>query len=264
MTTGSGVPAGASRSAIESPSVLEGAVSVRAALQGQSREIVQIYVRRGKRGKAISRLNALARAAGVPVQRVDAQVIAAHAGGKSHGGVVACVGPRRFVSLADLLQGVDAPLIAMLDGIEDPFNFGAAVRALYAAGAHGLVLRPRNWMSAAGVVARASAGASELIPTAVAESVFEAAAFFKAQGLAVVCTTKEKSASLYDADLTIPLFMVIGGEKRGITRSFLDQADLRLEIPYGRRFPQSLGTSSAVAVLAFEIMRQRQRMNPST
>ena len=61
----------------------------------------------------------------------------------------------RFVDLAQIAANVPAPFVAMLDGVEDPYNFGQAVRALYAAGAHGLILRPRNWLTAAGVVARA-------------------------------------------------------------------------------------------------------------
>jgi len=238
--------------------VLEGAVSVLAALEAQSRDVLVIYLAQGRRyGSTVGRMMGLALNQGVPVKWVAEDIIAAYAQGSSHGGVIALVGPRRFVPLADLLNGVACPFIAMLDGIEDPFNFGAAVRALYAAGAHGLVLRPRNWTSAAGVVARASAGASERIPTAIAETALEAARFFRSRGLTVVCTTKEKSTSLYEADLTVPLLLVIGGEKRGVTRSFLDQADLRLEIPYGRPFPQSLDAASAVAVLAFEVMRQR-------
>ena len=148
----------------------------------------------------------------------------------------------------------------MIDGVEDPFNFGQAVRTLYAAGADGLVLRPRNWMSAAGVVARASAGATEWVPTAIAETALDAAQAFRARGLKVVSADdKAETVPLYTADLTGPLFLVIGGEKRGITRSFLDQADLLLEIPYGREFDQSLGTAAAAAVLGFEIMRQRMQ-----
>ncbi|MBN1933647.1 MAG: RNA methyltransferase [Anaerolineae bacterium] len=243
---------------VEAKAVLEGVVSVQAALEAQSREVEVIYIQHDRRpGAAVGRVVNLALKQGVLVQQVDEAVISGYVTGQTHGGVIALVGERRFVSLPDLLDGVEVPFVAMLDGIEDPFNFGAAVRALYAAGADGLVVRPRNWMSAAGVVARASAGASERIPTAVAETVFEAAEFFRARGLIVVCTTKEKSASLYGTDLTVPLVLVIGGEKRGITRSFLDQADLRLQIPYGRSFPQSLGTAPAVAVLAFEVMRQR-------
>jgi 23S rRNA (guanosine2251-2'-O)-methyltransferase len=64
--------------------------------------------------------------------------------------------------------------------------------------------------------------------------------------------------SIYDADLTVPLFLVVGGEKRGITRSFVQQADLVLKIPYQQRFRYSLSAATAVAVLSFEIMRQRQ------
>jgi 23S rRNA (guanosine2251-2'-O)-methyltransferase len=146
----------------------------------------------------------------------------------------------------------------MLDGIEDPFNFGQAVRALYASGIAGLVVRPRNWLSATAVVARSSAGASELMPTAVAESALEAAAFFRKRGLTVACTAKKSAVPLYDADLTQPLFLLIGGEKRGITRSFLDQADIRLSIPYGRSFQHSLGAAASTAVFAFELARQRR------
>jgi 23S rRNA (guanosine2251-2'-O)-methyltransferase len=240
------------------PAVLEGAVSVQAALESGSREIQTIYIQREKQNRPIVRLERSAKSQGLTVQRVDAAEIEAHTSGKTHGGVIALVGPRRFQSLDALIEGRERPFVVLLDGIEDPFNFGAAVRALYASGVDGLVVRPRNWMSAAGIVARSSAGATELMPTAVAETAAEAAAFFRERRLTVACATKERAVSIYQADLTVPLFLAIGGEKRGITRSFLRQADLRLSIPYRRRFPRSLGTASAVAVLAFEAMRQRQ------
>ena len=240
--------------------LLEGFISVSAALEGGHRAVHGLLLRDGKSDGQTRRLEQLARAAHVPVERLSDEEIGARAGGRTHGGVLAHVGPYRFAALETLATGNLHPLVAMIDGVEDPFNFGASVRALYAAGADGLVLRPRNWLSAAGIVARASAGSSELIPTALAETAGEAAAFFRARGLAVACATDERgSLSLYDADLTGPLFLLIGGEKRGITRSFLDQADLKLRIPYGRPMPHSLGTASATAVIAFEIMRQRSR-----
>jgi 23S rRNA (guanosine2251-2'-O)-methyltransferase len=238
--------------------VLEGLVSVQAALESASREIETIYVQQDKRDRGISRLERVAASQGVPLERVDRAAIDARSGGRSHGGVIALVGPRRFLQIEDLIRDTSTPFVVMLDGIEDPFNFGAAVRALYAAGVDGLVVRPRNWMSAAGVVARSSAGATELIPTAVAETAADAAGLCRAHGLTIACAAKDRAVSVYQADLVVPLFVVIGGEKRGITRSFRDQADLRLSIPYGRHFPRSLGTASAVAVLAFEAMRQRQ------
>ena len=238
---------------------LEGRIAVEAAVRGRSREIDVICIRQGKLDRQIGRLVKAAAAAAIPVERVTADFIAARVSGQSHGGVIAQAGARRFVSLDDLCALATSPLIVMLDGVEDPFNFGQAVRALYAAGVDGLVVRPRNWLTAAGVVARASAGTSELMPTAVAATALAAADFYREQGFTIACAALTDSQSIYEVDLTAPLFLLIGGEKRGITRSFLAQADLRLRIPYGRAFDPSLGTAAAAAVLGFEALRQRRQ-----
>jgi len=243
--------------------ILEGFISVEAALRAESRPLHRILVRRDKVGgrrpdRALAWLTRTATGAGIPVEMTGPEELDALTQGSSHGGVAAVAGARRMVEMADLLADRPNPFVVMLDGIEDPFNFGYSLRALYAAGVDGLVVRPRNWMSAAGTVARASAGASEWIPTAVAESAEEAADFFRRRGLTVACAAKDDQAvPLFAADLSGPLFLLVGGEKRGITRSFMDQADLLLEIPYGRDFRQSLGATSAASVLGFEILRQR-------
>ncbi len=241
--------------------LLEGHISVQAALRSGSREISELLLREGKHDAAIRALEHGARARNIPIRRLAPDDMDAIVQGKTHGGVAATVGARRFASLDSLLPASRPTFIAMIDGVEDPFNFGQSVRCLWAAGADGLVVRPRNWMSAAGVVARASAGASELISTAIAETAEAAAAFFREQGLAIACADEAPhgTISLYDADLTQPLFLLIGGEKRGITRSFAGQADLRLRIPYGRTASHALGTASAAAILSFEILRQRTR-----
>jgi len=240
---------------------LEGIISIEAALASGSREVLGIYIHmtaKRERDRRLGRLRQTAVSANIPIHPVDEAFIAARVSGKSHGGVIASVGPRRFVSLEDLPGEGARPFLVMLDGVEDPFNFGQAVRSLYAAGADGLVLRPRNWLTAAGVVARASAGASELMPMAVAETAEEAAAFYRPRGLTIACTGDKQAQSIYKTDLNVPLFLLIGGEKRGITRSFLNQADLKLRIPYGRAaYRQSLGVAASAAVLGFEIMRQR-------
>lgn len=238
---------------------IEGFISIEAAVRAGNRPVETIYVRDDKWDSRARQLQRLVGETGIPLERVSVATINELVSGQSHGGMVARVGPRRLQSLPMLLENQPNPCVVMVDGVEDPFNFGQAVRALYAAGISGLVLRPRNWLSAAAVVTRASAGASEWMPTAVAETVEEAADFFSSQGLTVACATQGEGAiSIYAADLTRPLFLVIGGEKRGITRAFLSRAELRLAIPYGRPFAQSLGTSSSVAVLAFEMMRQRK------
>lgn len=241
--------------------LVEGAISVRAVLEADSRPVFAVLLRRGKNDGPTRRLENLAAQRDIPVEHLPDEAIETLTKGNSHGGVFARVGPRRFSNLDALLPENHAPFIALLDGVEDPFNFGQAVRSLHAAGADGLVVRPRNWLSAAGVVARASAGASERLPMAVAETTEEAARFFAARDLFVAVSDDDAhgSVSVFEADLTVPLFLIIGGEKRGITRSFRDRADLRLHIPANRAEAHALGTAAAAAVLAFEVMRQRSR-----
>ena len=238
--------------------VLEGRISVEAALRGRAREVSEILaLQPGDR--RLARVRALAGERGVPIRMVSTADIDDLASGRTHGGLLALALERRFLPLEQLIRDAGpTPFLAMLDGVEDPYNFGAAIRGLYAAGADGLIVRPRSWEQAAGIVARASAGASELIPTAVAETPELAAEVCRAGGLRVVCAAARSDAvSMHDADLAGPLFLLVGGERRGITRSFLDRADLVVRIPYARAVLGSLGTATAAAVLAFEVMRQR-------
>ena len=181
--------------------------------------------------------------------------------GRTHGGILAEAGLLRYAEPVELAAG-ERPFVAMLDGIEDPYNFGYAIRSLYAAGADGLAVRRREWGESEATVVKASAGASELLPIAEVEGVESAADLFNENGLAVACTAKRDATPIYDADLSGPLFLLVGGERRGITREFLSRADLVLEIPYRRRFSLSLGTVAAVSVLAFEVMRQRRSAVP--
>ncbi len=242
-------------------SFLEGFISVMAALRGANRTFRKIYVDRDIFPQRGMQLRAAAEKAGAPLEYRKRSAIDSLVEGRSHGGVVAAVGPRRFVAIDELLAvGEEPAFIVMLDGVEDPFSFGQIIRALYAAGAHGLVVRPRNWTTATATVARASAGTSELMPTAVAETPEEAARFFKEHKLSIATLARRSEArSIYDADFKQALFLLLGGEKRGVQRSFLAQADLLLEIPYGRPFRQSLGTVAAAAALGFEVLRQRRK-----
>lgn len=244
----------------EQESVLEGQLSVQAALETGSRPIYQLLLDERKRyDRRLKRIVELAAAAGIEIAAMPRDEINRIAAGDSHGGLLARAGARRFSTLSDLMPSDRTPFIVMLDGIEDPYNFAGAIRAIYAAGADGLVLRPRNWTSASALVGRASAGASERLPIVIAANASEAAAACRARGLSIAATAKSSQAQdIYSAGLAQPLFLLIGGERRGVTRSFLDSADMLLRIPYGRDFGPALGAVGATAVIAFEVMRQRR------
>lgn len=237
---------------------ITGVVPVSAVLEAGSRTVARVLVQDDRYDSATARVQQLAREQSIPLDRVAPSVVDRYVGSQHHGGIIAEVGARRFLRLAQLLEGPEPPAIFMLDGVEDPHNLGQAVRALFAAGATGLVLRSRNWLSVSDIVIRASAGASEFIPVAVAESPEQAAEHFHGSGLRVLAATQQDAVPLYDTDLTAPFFLIIGGEKRGISRGLQQIADSRVSIPYGRTFSAALGTAAAAAVIGFEMLRQRQ------
>ena len=240
------------------PMLLEGHVSVESALEAGVRPVHRVWATRPG-DRRLGRMRALARERDIVIEQVEPEIIDELASGRTHGGVIALVGPRRDRSIGDLLAEVgEGSLVVMLDGIEDPFNHGQAVRSVYAAGVAGLVVR-RSWETAVGTVARSSAGATELLPTALVRSAEDAATACRLAGMRVVVAVADEDAEdLSAADLTGGLFLLIGGERRGVTRSFVEQADQRVRIGYGRERAPALGAATSAAIIGFEALRQRR------
>lgn len=251
------------------PSALfEGMTSIRAVLRAADegisdrriREILYDKQLTKSHIKEINYLSKIAPARGFTLRSLPHDELAALAIGSSHGGILADCTERTLPELSDAMQRGEIPprgFYAMLDGIEDPYNFGYALRSIYAAGADGVILPRRNWLSAAGVVARASAGASELLRLYTADA-DEAAVCFKKAGYRIVCADKPNSTGLYETDLCKPVFLIVGGEKRGIRASVLKQADAIVRIDYGRDFPAALSAASAATIIAYEVFRQNR------
>ncbi|MBQ9120990.1 MAG: RNA methyltransferase [Clostridia bacterium] len=242
--------------------VFEGMTSIRAVLSSENagaRKIEKILYDKAKeksKAKELGYLRRISAERGFTVHAISSEELSELAVGNTHGGILALCSERHFSApTADRIT--PNGFYAMIEGIEDPYNFGYAMRSLYAAGVDGIILSPRNWMSAAGVVCRASAGASELVPIYIADAA-EAIRLFRSQGYKTVCADIENSVSLYDADLKKPIFLIVGGEKRGISRAVLDVADQIVRIDYGRDFKASLSAASASTVLAFEVYRQNK------
>ena len=122
-----------------------------------------VSMRAGRRhDQRLQQLLALAEQASVPVRRVSDQELDRESGGSSHQGVIADVSERRVYELHDLIEDAQAnppALIVVLDGIEDPHNFGAILRTCDAVGAHGVVRQTRHAAPLTGATSKASAGA---------------------------------------------------------------------------------------------------------
>ena len=245
--------------------ILEGMTSISAVLNSgaeNDRKILEIHVDASKqkaKAKELGYLLAKSKELGFPVRYVTPEEIESDAIGSTHGGILAYCSKRTIPTLT-VEQIMPNSFYVFLEGVEDPYNFGYTLRSLYAAGVTGVILPPRNWMSAVGVVARASAGASELIPMYTA-SADEVIPLFKEKGYQILCAGIRDSVSVFDEHFPFPVLLVIGGEKRGISRNILDQADKIVRIDYGREFRGSLSAASAATVMAFEIFRQNKGVN---
>jgi len=185
----------------------------------------------------------------------DAEEIEKYTLGNSHGGIIAFTEERDIPTLSDTSDIKKNGFYCMIEGIEDPYNFGYALRSLYACGCDGIILPERNWMSAAGVVARSSAGASELFPIFKSEAT-NAAELFKQKGYTIVCADENTDNILGKCQLKLPILLIVGGEKRGISAALLSHADMKVKIDYKRNFHASLSAASATTMFAYEIMRQ--------
>lgn len=237
--------------------IIEGSISVKAVLLSGSRQIKALFIENKKRNKDISFIIREAQKRDINISFLENDSFTALVNGRTHGGIAAEVGERTYED-PEKLFSADNPFIALLEGIEDPYNFGDSIRSLYAAGATGLIIPKRNWMDAAETVVRASAGASEYIPTASCEDLGEAIILSKKYGIKTFCANRRNAKPIGEEDFTCPVIIAIGGELRGLSRKVTDNSDGNVFIPYGSDFRNALSASAASAVCAFEIMRQRQ------
>ena len=244
--------------------VMEGMTSISALLAAKEsgsndRQIKMIYfdaAKKAKKSRELAFLSAKCRQLSIPLELTDAAHIESLCIGNTHGGVIALCG-ERSLPRPDTENLPSGAFLCYLEGIEDPYNFGYALRSLYAAGCDGVLLGERNWLTAAGVVARASAGASEALPLFAGDPL-QALHTLKTMGYRIIVAGIRDAVGLYDADMKKPVVLVVGGEKRGVSAEVAALADQTVRIDYGRAFRGSLSAASAATVIAFEILHQNQ------
>ena len=178
--------------------------------------------------------------------------------GAVHQGVVARVGPYPYSGLEEILATPD-PLAVVLDGVTDPRNLGAVLRAADGAGASGVVVPKDRAAGVTPAAVKASAGASEHVRVARETNLRRALERMKEAGVWVYAAedAARVRATVYtDLDLSGPVALVLGSEGRGIRRLVREGCDGTVSIPM-RGAVSSLNISVAAAVLLFEVRRQR-------
>ncbi len=249
--------------------LIEGKISVETVLHSKYRKVLTLFYdvaklqrkRSSKQSKSVKRIIELVKSRDIKIEAVDSKWFEKNVKGKTHGGIAALISERTYQKIHELLKSKPR-IYFYLDGIEDPYNLGYTIRSLFAAGINGILMRKRDWHEVESLIIKSSAGTSELMPIVLVEDLIATLDIFKSNNYTIACTDKDNGQSLYKSSLKPPLFIVIGGEKRGINRTLLDKSDVTITIPYKREFTGSLPLHSAATIIGFEILRQQQYDTP--
>jgi 23S rRNA (guanosine2251-2'-O)-methyltransferase len=206
-------------------------------------------------------IRTLARQAGVEVTVADEATLDRLASGGRHQGVAAEVVPRPGDPETQLEEALEvagtAPLLLVLDGVQDPHNLGACLRSADAAGV-AAVIAPRD--RAAGltpVVRKVAAGAADTVPLVSVVNLARTLRGLRERGIWLVGTDDGAERTVYDVDLTGPVAVVMGSEGQGLRRLTRECCDELVSLPMAGAV-ESLNVSVATGIVLFEAVRQRR------
>jgi 23S rRNA (guanosine2251-2'-O)-methyltransferase len=248
----------------ESGTNLFGLTPVIERLRTRPRTISKIYILESARLHRLGELRELARAFEIPVEwRSRAKLDQMAGDGMNHQGVIAAVAPAEFASAEDLIKNIGpTTLFLVLDGIEDPRNFGAILRTAECAGVTGVFIPERRAVGLTETVAKASAGAIEHVPVARVTNINRLTEELKNNDVWIVGAAGEAAMAHSDWDWSRPTALVLGNEEKGIHRLTAENCDVLVQIPmYGKI--ESLNVSVAAGVILFEAQRQRSNIEKS-
>jgi 23S rRNA (guanosine2251-2'-O)-methyltransferase len=241
--------------------IIYGRHPVLTALRQADNPLEEVIVAQGAGGKWLDEVRQLARAAGVRLRIQERAALDRLCGTGNHQGIMARRGSyayRTESELFDMLDGLTEPaLLLAADGLTDPMNLGNLCRSAFAAGVHGLIIPKDRAVGVTPTVAKAATGALEYLPVYRVTNLADCLDRLKDARLMIIGTAADSPQTIYDADLTQPLALVIGSEDKGLRPRVRKQCDLIVSIPMAAPEIGSLNAAASGAVILFEARRQR-------
>ena len=243
---------------MSSPKVLFGFHAVGVRLKTAPRSIIEIYFEPTRRDARMRQFIERATEAGVRLIEADGMRLAKLAGSHGHQGVAARVEPlAQTHSLDDLLDTIEGPpLLLVLDGVTDPHNLGACLRVADGAGAHAVIAPKDHAVGINATVAKVASGASETVPYFMVTNLARTLNELKERSIWCIGTSDGTTKTIYQADLKIPVALVMGAEGEGMRQLTRKTCDELVGIPM-RGAVESLNVSVASGVCLYEALRQR-------
>ena len=243
--------------------VLFGFHAVTVRLKTAPSSVTEVHVDATRRDARMRQFVDRVQAAGVKLVDSDDARLARLAGSGRHQGVVARVTPLKTShSLDDVLDAVEdegrgPALVLVLDGVTDPHNLGACLRTADGAGAHAVVAPKDHAVGLNATVAKVASGAAETVPYLMVTNLARTLGELQDRGVRVIGTSDDAPRTLFDADLTGPVALVLGAEGAGMRQLTRKTCDELVRIPM-QGAVESLNVSVASAVCLYEALRQRQ------
>ena len=220
------------------------------------KNIEKIMLEKDPQG-SLKSIFAEARKKNIRVQFVDRRALDKISEDKRHQGVIAFTTDFAYSTLDEIISAKreNSGFIILCDGIEDVHNLGSIIRVAECAGADGVVIPSNNSASVTEAVIRISAGAANHIKVAKVNSINRAVEELKKQNYWLYALEAD-GTSIYDADLTGNIALVVGGEDSGVKRLTREKCDFTLSIPLKGKV-NSLNASVALGIAVYEAVRKR-------
>lgn len=193
---------------------------------------------------------------GLPVYELTPALFRQVASTEAPQGILAVVEMRSW-TWRDCCAGA-SPLAVIVDGLQDPGNLGAILRAAEALGGSGVVLGEGTADPYNAKTVRATMGAVYRLPVAHSQELAEVIPQMKARGMQVLVASARAGRPVYEVDWCLPTAVVLGNEGAGVSPALAALADAAIRIPMPGR-AESLNVGMAAGILLYEAMRQRTR-----
>jgi 23S rRNA (guanosine2251-2'-O)-methyltransferase len=234
--------------------------AVQAALTDAPGSIIELWLKEGPISADLSRIQALSDALGVTAQLVPSKTLAKLSDGAVHQGVIL----RRQMPdlldfdgyLAKVTTHATAPLLLVLDQIQDPQNFGACLRVADGAGVDAVLIPRDHSAPISGTVAKAASGALDSVPIIAVANLARALDGLREAGIWLVGAAHDGPITFYACDMTLPSALIVGSEAQGLRQLTRKKCDHLASIPMCGAVG-SLNVSTATAIALFEARRQR-------
>jgi 23S rRNA (guanosine2251-2'-O)-methyltransferase len=245
-----------------STKVLFGFHAVTVRLKTAPQSILEVHVDASRRDARMRQFVERVQEAGAKLVETSDDHLIRLAGSPRHQGVVARVQPLpQQHSLDAVLDALDPaagpPLVLVLDGVTDPHNLGACLRVADGAGAHAVVAPKDHAVGLNATVAKVASGAAETVPYLMVTNLARSLNELKERDIRIVGFSDEATETLFDADLTGPVALVLGAEGAGLRQLTRKTCDVLLRIPMAGAV-ESLNVSVASGLCLYEAMRQRR------